>query len=75
MIAAKNARSINRIGQFLALFGLVMGIAVFVGWQLSRGGQLLLWILPLGVGSLVSLVGMILERSAAQSDVGRQMGS
>ncbi len=73
MIAAESARLIKRIGQFLALFGLVMGVVVFVGWQLPRSGRLMLWILPLLVGSLMSLLGMILERSARQSDVGRQV--
>ena len=72
MITVGSARLVKRIGQFLALFGLVMGVAVFVGWQLPRSGRLILWILPVLVGSLLSLLGMILERSAKQSDVGRQ---
>ncbi len=73
MITAESAKLIKRGGGLLAMLGLAIGIAVFVGWRLSRGEVLLLWILPVLVGSVVALAGIALERSAIQSNVGRQM--
>jgi hypothetical protein len=68
------ARRIQRVGQLIAVIGGALGLAswlfVFKG-DLSRPSILFLW--PMGLGSVIALVGLILERSAKQSDVGRQM--
>ena len=59
------ARRIQRVGQLIAVIGGALGLAlwlfVFKG-DLSRPGILFLW--PVGLGSVIALVGMILERSA-----------
>jgi hypothetical protein len=57
------ARRIQRVGQLIALIGGALGLAlwlfVFKG-DLSRSGILFLW--PMGSGSVIALVGVILER-------------
>jgi hypothetical protein len=67
------ARRIQRVGQLIAVIGGALGLAswlfVFKG-DLSRP-ILFLW--PMGLGSVIALVGLILERYAKQPDVGRQM--
>jgi hypothetical protein len=59
------ARRIQRVGQLIAVIGGALGLAlwlfVFKG-DLSRPSILFLW--PMGLGSVTALVGMILERSA-----------
>ena len=59
------ARRIQRVGQLIAVIGGALGLAlwlfVFKG-DLSRPSILFLW--PMGLGSVIALVGMILERSA-----------
>ena len=59
------AGRIQRVGQLIAVIGGALGLAlwlfVFKG-DLSRPSILFLW--PMGLGSLTALVGMILERSA-----------
>ncbi len=73
MATLEGARRTKRAGQLIAVFGGFVGLAVwliaFTG-ELSHGG---IFVLPIGVGGFVSGVGMILERSAKQPDVGRQM--
>ena len=59
------ARRIQQVGQLIAVIGGALGLAlwlfVFKG-DLSRPSILFLW--PMGLGSVIALVGMILERSA-----------
>ena len=59
------ARRIQRVGQLIALIGGALGLAlwlfVFKG-DLSRPSILFLW--PMGLGPVIALVGMILERSS-----------
>jgi len=59
------ARRIQRVGQLIAVIGGAIGLAlwlfVFKG-DLSRPSILFLW--PMGLGSVIALVGMVLERSA-----------
>ena len=65
MATVSVARRIQRVGQLIAVIGGALGLAlwlfVFKG-DLSRPGILFLW--PVGLGSVIALVGMILERSA-----------
>ncbi len=74
MATVEGARRIKRIGGLFATFGGAVGLGVWLfafSGDLSRPSILFLW--PMGVGSVIALVGVILERSAKQSDVGRQM--
>ena len=65
MATVSVARRIQRVGQLIAVIGGALGLAlwlfVFKG-DLSRPSILFLW--PMGLGSVIALVGMILERSA-----------
>ena len=65
MATVSVARRIQRVGQLIAEIGGALGLAlwlfVFKG-DLSRPSILFLW--PMGLGSVIALVGMILERSA-----------
>ena len=65
MATVSVARRIQRVGQLIAVIGGALGLAlwlfVFKG-DLSRPSMLFLW--PMGLGSVIALVGMILERSA-----------
>jgi hypothetical protein len=68
------ARRIQRVGQLVSVIGGALGLAlwlfVFKG-DLSRPGILFFW--PMVLGSVIALVGWILERFAKQPDVGRQI--
>jgi hypothetical protein len=59
------ARRIQRVGQLIAVIGGALGLALWLfvlKGDLSRRGILFLW--PMGLGSVIALVGTILERSA-----------
>jgi len=74
MATIEGARRIQRVGRIIYLIGGALGLGVWLfvfKGDLSRPSILFLW--PIGLGSVIALVGVILERSAKQPDVGRQM--
>ena len=74
MATVEGARRIRRIGGLVATFGGGIGLAVWLfafSGDLSRPSIFFLW--PIGLGSVIALVGVVLERFAKQSDVGRQL--
>lgn len=73
MTPLERAQRIKRIGQVFGAIGGGIGLAVWLfvfSGDVSRPSILFLW--PMYVGVVILLVGLILERFAKQSDVGRQ---
>ena len=68
------ARLIKRTGQWIAWLGSLIAIVWIVAFSShSAVGVRKFFFLALFVGSVMAIVGMILERFAKQPDVGRQM--
>jgi hypothetical protein len=73
MVTHEGARRVTRAGGLFAVIG--GGIALAI-WLFAYSGDpfrpSILFVWPFGAGGVISLVGLILEKYAKQSDVGRQ---
>jgi hypothetical protein len=74
MTPFETAQRIKRIGQLFVVIGGGIGLAVWLfafSGDVSRPSIWFIW--PIGLGSIIGLIGLFLERQAKQSDVGRQL--
>jgi hypothetical protein len=72
MATLEDAHRTMRIGQKVFIVGGLLGAAV---WLFAFSGDVrlcILFLLPMGIGLSISSVGKKQEKSAQQSDVGRQ---
>ena len=71
MATVQAAKRVRWIGYLVTVIGSSVCLVLWLAFQMARAGRFLF--ISIIVGSTIQLIGMILQRSAKQPNVGRQM--
>ena len=72
MVALEKARRVIRIGRRIQIGGGLLGAVVWLLWFRGNYSMSIIFLLPPSVGLMILSAGRMQERSAQQSNVGRQ---